>query len=315
VIRFVRFGDIDKAKWDICIEKAFNGNIYGYSWFLDAVCPGWNALIADDYMAVFPLPSAHKYFIRYIYQPFFTQQLGIFSRIHLTAEVVKEFIDHIPSAYKFVDLNLNSLNKTDKLACKISKSINHELDLIFPYEVLYENYSENIKRNLKRAIQSDVSVSDTALPEDVIRLFRRNRGKGLKHLGDQEYKILLQIIYACMHKGIAEVTVAHDSQNALCAGVVIIRSHQKAIFFFSAVSESGRSNGSMSMIIDQFIKQNASSQITLDFEGSNDPNLARFYKSFGAKVLSYPRIKITQLPGFVLALLKLMRKLRGRPLD
>jgi hypothetical protein len=312
VIRFVKYKDIDKSRWDDSIDKAFNGNIYGYSWYLDIVCPLWNALVEEDYKAVCPLPSGRKYLIKYIYQPFFTQQLGIFSLNHLTDEVVKEFIDHIPPGYKYVDINLNSLNKTDKLNCRIHKSLNHELDLIFPYETLAGNYSENTTRNLKRAMQSNISVSAKVFPEDVIRLFRRNRGEGLKHLGDKEYKMLLQLIYTCIHKGIAEVAGAYSEQNELCAGAVFIKSHQKAIFLFSAVSESGRNNGSMTKIIDQFIRQNASSQLTLDFEGSNDPNLARFYKSFGAKALTYPRITLTRLPVTVHALLKLTRKFRGR---
>ena len=313
MVRFVKYADIDKSKWDECIDMAFNGNIYGYSWYLDIVCPYWHALVDDDYKAVFPLPSGRKYLINYVYQPFFSQQLGIFSRNHLTAEVVKDFIDFIPPWYKFIDINLNTLNKANDLNCTVIQLRNHELDLIFPYSVLAKNYSENTKRNLKRAGQANISVSYLTSPEDVVRLFRRNRGESLTHLGDNEYKTLLQLIYTCIHKGIAVISGAYSEQHDLCAGAVFLKSHQKAVFLFSAVSEEGRTNGSMTMIINQFIKQHASSQLTLDFEGSNDANLARFYKSFGAKALTYPRITITRLPEVVNMVLKLMRKFRGRP--
>jgi len=312
LISFVKYGDIDKARWDECIEKAFNGNIYGYSWYLDAVCPGWNGLIEDNYKAVFPIPSGRKYFVNYIYQPYFTQQLGVFSLNHLTAEVVKEFIDEIPEKYKFADINLNKLNKADHLKCKVSNLLNHELDLNFRYETLSENYSENTKRNLKRARQSNISVLSSTTPEEVVALFRHNRGVGLTHLGNKEYITLLKLINICIHKGIAEVACAYSSDNELCAGAIFIKSHQKAIFVFSAVSELGRTNASMTLIIDQFIKQHANSKITLDFEGSNDANLARFYKGFGAKELTYPRITLTRLSGIANLALKLLRKFRGR---
>jgi Mor family transcriptional regulator len=51
------------------------------------------------------------------------------------------------------------------------------------------------------------------------------------------------------------------------------------------------------MIIDQFIRNHEDEKITLDFEGSNIKNLARFYKSFGADEFNYLRIKKNNLPG------------------
>ena len=45
---------IDFVKWDKCINNAYNGSIYGYSWFLNIVCPNWDAIVYDNYKAVFP---------------------------------------------------------------------------------------------------------------------------------------------------------------------------------------------------------------------------------------------------------------------
>jgi hypothetical protein len=313
LIRFLKYNEIDKSKWDECIKNAFNGNIYGYSWYLDIVCPLWHGLVEDDYLAVFPLPTGRKYFVKYIYQPYFTQQLGIFSCNHLTAEVVKEFIDQIPKGYKYADINLNTLNKADSLRCSVNLLRNHELDLIYPYTELAENYSENTKRNIKRARQLNILVSRSNSPEDIVRLFRRNRGEDIAHLGDDEYKILLRLIYHCIRKGIADVITAYGLKDGLCAGAIFLKSHQKAVFLFSAVSAEGRACGAMSLLIDSFIMQHASSQLTIDFEGSNDPNLSRFYKSFGAKALAYPHITLKRLPVLGLFLLKMLRKFRGRP--
>ena len=51
------------------------------------------------------------------------------------------------------------------------------------------------------------------------------------------------------------------------------------------------------------IRKNLTDEITFDFEGSNDKNLARFYKSFGSKECVYLQIKKNNLP-FPLKLLK-----------
>ncbi len=315
MIRFVKYADIDKSRWDKCIENAINGKVYGYSWYLDIVSRQWNALIEDDYIAVFPLPSGRKLFVSYVYQPFFTQQLGVFSCKHLTSAVVREFIDCLPKRYKYVDINLNTLNKSGDLKCKKIPQLNHELDLIFPYSDLVKNYSQNTHRNIKRALQSAISLSSTPSPDEIVQLFRQNRGKQLTHLTNDEYTILLRLIDACIHRGIAEVMGAYTDRMELCAGAIFVRSHEKAIFLFSAANAEARTNGAMSLIINQFIRQHAGSHLTLDFEGSNDPDLARFYKSFGATALTYQRVILSKIPGVMTIALKILRRMQGRPVS
>ncbi|MCK4361546.1 MAG: hypothetical protein KAV70_07350, partial [Bacteroidales bacterium] len=80
MIKHLTYQQINKSKWDECIKKSFNGIIYGYSWYLDIVCKHWEALVENDYERVFPLTTGKKFGINYLYQPFFTQQLGVFSK-------------------------------------------------------------------------------------------------------------------------------------------------------------------------------------------------------------------------------------------
>jgi hypothetical protein len=78
--------------------------------------------------------------------------------------------------------------------------------------------------------------------------------------------------------------------------MIIFISHYKAIFLFSATNQEARETGAMSMLISQFIYSAAGNHLTMDFEGSNDPQLGRFYRSFGASKTSYPSIVINRLP-------------------
>ncbi|MBK6963997.1 MAG: hypothetical protein IPH20_08605 [Bacteroidales bacterium] len=59
-IRLIRHTELDKTAWDNCIDKAVNGNIYGFSWYLDIVCDEWDALVAGDYETVFLLPTGRS---------------------------------------------------------------------------------------------------------------------------------------------------------------------------------------------------------------------------------------------------------------
>ena len=55
----------------------------------------------------------------------------------------------------------------------------------------------------------------------------------------------------------------------------------------------------MFLLLDSFIKENSQKNITLDFEGSNDENLARFYKGFGSKECVYLQLRRNRLPFLI----------------
>jgi hypothetical protein len=306
MIRYTGRKNIDDNKWNACIDKAFNGNLYGYSWFLDIVSDQWDALVENDYERVFPLVYRKKFGICYIYQPFFTQQLGLYSTTRLDAGALHEFISAIPKKYKRIEMNLNTLNQADEKQIRLIPQLNHELDLINSYEKLRSGYSENLARNLKKADKADLSVSRNIKPDDIIALFRKNRGRRLDHLHEKDYNRLKRIAYTSMYKGIANIQGVYDNQNQLVAGAFFIQSNHKAIFLFSGLSEEGRQHGAMPFLIDSFIRQHAGRHLTLDFDGSNDPSLARFYKSFGSKECIYQRLEIDRLPFPIPYLIKFL---------
>lgn len=307
-IRYLEHSQIDKAAWDNCIARAVNGNLSAWSWFLDIMSPEWGALIEGKYDTVFPLPGRKKAGIHYVYQPFFSQQLGIFSVHPLTPEKIGQFLDAIPQKFGYIDINLNSFNKPDPEKYTILSNLNHELDLIESHETISKSYKENTRRNIGRAKKEGVSVHTNVRPEDVVNLFRSNRGKDFGYLRDQDYRRLLRLVYHCLGIGKAICYGAYTPDNTLCAAAILVFSHRKAIFLFSGVNDIARKNGAMSFLIDRFIQDSAGNHLTLDFEGSNDRNLARFYSSFGASALTYPSVTINRLPWPV----KFLPWLRGR---
>lgn len=306
MIRFLQHDMIDKSQWDNCIRNAINGNLNANAWYLDIVSPGWCALVENDYERVFPLPVSSKAGFNYIIQPYFTQQLGLFYRSLSSDEKMLEFINCIPTEYKFVDLNLNTSNRIQASA-NVSDMINLELDLISEYGEILSGYQNNLKRNLKKASQNKLTISKHIRPEEIISLFRANKGLELSHLNDKQYILIQRIAYESIHKGTGEIWGAYDEFNQLVAAILWVNSHQKAIFLFSALSESGKKLNAMPWLIDLFIQQNAGKPLTLDFEGSNNEGLARFYSSFGAKKVIYQRFERNNFPLPFRIALKLWR--------
>lgn len=302
---------IDKSRWDDCVSNSFNGNLNAYSWYLDIVNPGWCALVEDDYESVFPLPVWSRVGIKYIMQPYFTQQLGLFPRSSTTETKLAEFLNCIPSGYKYIDINLNTSNQL-QLSGHTTALINLELDLKSDYDKIAAGYQNNLQRNLKKARQNKIYLVQNIRPEELISLFRATKGQDLKHLTDKQYILIQQIAYESIQKGIGEIWGACDENNQLIAGILWVTSHQKSIFLFSALSQTGKKLNAMPWLIDAFIRQNAGKPVTLDFEGSNDEGLARFYRSFGAFKVIYQNYVRNSLPAFFRIALNIWRLIKKK---
>ncbi|RUA27128.1 MAG: hypothetical protein DSY76_05555 [Bacteroidetes bacterium] len=295
MIKYLKQEEIDYNKWDACIDKSINSYVYAYSWYLDIVAGDWDALVEDDYKSVFPLPFRKKFGIKYIYQPAFSQQLGLFTTTLLGNDKLQKFLDAIPKEFKLIEVNLNKSNiPTQKANIKLKKNRNIELDLIPNYEILYSKYATNLKRNIKKAHKNHLSIIQNTKPEQLIDLFRENRGKDISAYSDLDYTHLGRLAYLLIHKGLGQIWGVISEENNLLAAALFVQSKDRYIFLFSGLSEEGKQKAAMPFLMDSFIKKHSETKSILDFEGSNDHNLARFYKSFGSLELYYYGIQIIQ---------------------
>lgn len=288
---------IDKKRWDDCIAKSFNGSVYAWSWYLDIVHPQWEALVENDYERVMPLSVKKKFGLSYMFQPFFVQQLGVFSQSALSSEDVDKFICAIPKKYKLIQYRLNEYNKVNYECDFIHKHRNIELDLIYEYQQLYNNYSNNTKRNLAKAEKAGLSLSKVSDVKDIIQIFRDNRGKSVRHWKDKEYARLLDLIDTATYHDCCLTYGVTDIDGQTIAGAVFMCSHERVIFLFSGNDERHKDKHALTFLLDNVIREFSETQYILDFEGSDNEGLARFYKGFGGKEVFYPEIICNNLKG------------------
>jgi hypothetical protein len=303
-IQYLTHQQIDKQKWDACIEHSANGLIYGYSFYLDYMAKHWDALVLsnglhseNDYETVMPLTWNKKFGIRYLYQPFLTAQLGIFGK-NISEELVGWFITAAGDAFSYIDISLNSKNISGiPTGFSIHRS-NYILHLGKPYETLYQNYSENIRRNIKKALQQECTVQKGFNVEKVIELAILQ----MKSQGNEETDNIERFrkLYYYLHSRQMATTYGIFSvQNEILASCVFFFSHNRAYYILVGNNPEGRATGSSHALIDSFIKDHAGKTMLLDFEGSDIETLALFYKSFGAVHEIYPTIKINRLPFYL----------------
>lgn len=301
MIHYLKHNEIDKAKWDATIAASPQCLSYAFSWYLDIACPLWDALIEDDYQSVMPVPHKNKLGINYIFPPYFIQQLGVFSKFDLKSKIIQDFITAIPEKFKFIEYNLNIENsligeevfRSQKF--EVLRNLTHHLSLQNDYPTISKNYSQNLKRNLKKAVAAELVIQENVEAKTIVELFRKNRGKEIENLKDDNYQSFLALVAQAKRQH-AVKTVGVNYKNDLCAGAIFWIQNDTLIFIFSATNTQAKETGAMPFLIDFVIQEFANKAIKLDFEGSNNVALARFYKSFGAAEQVYFQIKRNNLP-------------------
>lgn len=295
-IQYIKHSEIDFMKWDDCINRSLNGIVYAYSWYLDIVADEWDALVVDDYEAVFPLVKGRKYGISYIYQPLFAQQLGAFSPVIINRETLKLFVDSIPPRYRHLEISFNTFNNLEYPSGKIDNRVTYQLDLVQSYFALSSNYNENTRRNISKSIAMGVTVNKKLSIDDFIAFKWDNL---VVALNDNHHFRMSRIINHAVEGKMGEIYAAYSEENELCAAAFFIRSNGKVVYLSAVSSELGKKTKAMFALVDRFINDYSESHLILDFEGSNVESIARFYAGFGATRCTYPQLKINNLPWFL----------------
>src|ERR1035437_1377627 len=279
MINYIEHKNINKQKWDACINESANASIFIYSWYLDIVSENWSALVLNDYEAVFPLASKSKYKINYIVQPFFTRYFGLFSKTEITKKLITSFLKAIPEKFKYVEFCLHET--LDFVAPEYAKTERkfQLLDLNSSYEILYKGYSDNAKRSVKKAIKAELIVKNNVAPEVIVNLFKSTKGGELGVFKPNDYKILLALMNVCVKQNIAKSVAVYDKENNLCAAGFFMKSDNRFVFLKSGVTDYGKANGAMHFLFDSFIKQYSGEENILDFGGSSVDTVARFYRN------------------------------------
>lgn len=307
MIQYLVNNQIDKSKWDATIAEC--GNIYAFSWYLDMVHPQWEALVEDDYQSVMPLTGGKKFGINYLYQPYFVQQLGVFSKEPVTPEKTNEFLNAIPNKYRFAEIRLNENNIFDNDVQGVEYHRNVLLDLNKDYEAIRAGYHQNTKRNLAKAEDNNLQLVTTVIPYHVVALFRDNRGALLDKWGDAEYGVLTHLAQVAQQRNAAFMLGVNEKGiGQLICAAIFMKTKDRITFLFSGLTVEGKQRQAMTYLLDQVIQKYANQPLTFDFEGSDDENLARFYLGFGGTEAKYPSYTSNRLSPIGKALLKVWKK-------
>jgi hypothetical protein len=280
--------EIDREQWDNCIRNSPGKKPYAYSWYLDIMAPGWEALVDDDYDSVFPIPANKRFGIRYIATPIFLQQLGAFSPDKQASQVIREFMDYMPDFYRFIDLCV--AQKTNFNGFKVTEKSNFELDLSFPYEKLMEGFTSDCRRNVNISLKKKIELTNKVSPEELINLFLTHTGLAIKGIKLRDYDRLKNLMNYCLGNKKGKIIGIRAGRKKLIFGVFLVEIKGSVTVLFTANTKESREKRAGYFVINEIIKENSSKETILDFSGSSIPSIASFMASFGSVNKPYYRI-------------------------
>lgn len=300
-VRILKRHEIDDKSWDRCVINSRNSLHYPMAWYLDIVSPEWAGIVYGNYTAVMPLPIKQKFGLKVVLQPFFCQQLGLFSSEKLSTELLNKFYQIFKSHHPVV-YNINLFNPPkSSLGLKLNLMPNVELDLNKDYQDLKKAFSKNTRRNIVKAEKSGVKP-EIIIPDDyMFEFFFKNLRFSYS---PKEKDIFRSVVLHAIKREEGILKACRDTKGKLIAVGFFIIHKNRITFLGSSSSDEGYEKKAVFAIFENVIKAYSNKKFILDFEGSKNEGVARFYRGFGGKVIEYGEIK-SSLHSILLLLKKL----------
>lgn len=297
MLKYILHNEIDKVKWNHCISQSNNGLLYAEAEYLDALAENWDALVLKDYEAVMPICWKAKWGIRYLYQPPFVQQGGLFSAQPLSGKMVQEFIQTAATHFKFAECSLNYGNITSHLNCTLKPRNNFILPVEDSYEKVYSQYKPYIKERLNRLKKFNLKYEVSDDTDQAVNLYKQHYGNRFKGVSNQTFDKFKSLCKQYQQKNRTIVReVREDSTQELLAIVLLIRDDKRLYNLASTVTEKGKKLLANYFLYDNLFKEFSAQGLCFDFEGSDLPGVSYFYEKFADKNQSYPFVKWNTLP-------------------
>ena len=293
LIKYIKREHLDEEKYNDCIENSLQSNSYAFSWYLDIVCDNWDVLVLDDYEAVMPIPWRKKYGIKYVYPPLWVLQLGVYSNEAINEN---EFLTHLFSTFKFVELRMNTHNNVELYSEFLQLKQCQKLVLNTTYSSILSKYRKDRKKDLQKATTADLIEKWNDHPSNLIELFKNNIGKRTPNIKENDYQNLEKLIAICIQKKVGEILAVYDKKNKLVASVFLLKHKNSITKLISSTDLNHRKNGANTFLIDRVIFKYHKDFSVFNFGGSSIKSVASFSKSFGAETEKYHQLKMNKLP-------------------
>ena len=273
------------------------GLIYANSFFLDYLSPGWSALIDEKYEWVLPVIANKKLGFSYLFQPPFTQQLGLYAKPDVKIPI-DEIIIWLKENYSFWEMNWNASTASCVKDVKVIKTsaTNYVLDLSKDYKSITNNYQHDLVKNLKKSSQFAMQYQPTKNYKTCIDLYVEHYANRTPNVSKNDYDNFGKLCHFAEQNNMLLCRDTVNEKGAILSTALLLFDGKRLYNMMNTTTDEGRKMSSNHYLIDSVIREFAGQPYIFDFEGSDLPGVKSFYENFGATNEPYFHIKYNNLP-------------------
>lgn len=287
-----------KQLYKAVCQQADDLPLFLQHWWLDIVCPYWDVAIArkgDQITGVWPYPVERKLWIGLRRTPVLTPYLGphVFypadlkeaNRDHYEHEVLSQLLQQMPDEKVwrlsiqpgcrqvglFKSYGLNSMARQTFL-----------IDLQRPEETIFALFKDSLRRNIRSAEKElDISADPAAL-EELYEFQRSTLSRKSRSLG-YEFPLMSRLFEAGLSREQGCLWVARRG-GRLLAAIWVVWDGRCCYYLGGGQNPDADGYKAMSALLWHAIRDARSRGLkTFDLEGSMDPGVERFFRSFGGE--------------------------------
>lgn len=298
--RLLKRSEIDDTQWNHFIDHSPQHSIYCSSWYLDAICKQWMAIVVsnnDYWLSVMPINVDAKLSIRYSIQPIFAQFLGLLfapfdflphKELDLQKKIINKTIDLLPGNLKIVSYNFNPRFEYflpfHWRGFNITPRLSYQLILDKDMGEIASNYSSSIKNHIKKSERNKLQCVENNAIEELLELSYANNI--LNRANCTRFKNLWQEVIL---RDLGYCLYIKDGNNNTHCGGAFLKDRDKIIFLLVATKKELKKYGSTAFLINESIKrawENPQYKF-FDFEGSMIEPVEKYFRGFNPTPIIY----------------------------
>jgi len=278
LVQHLQHHQIDLTKWDACIMHAENADPFLLSSWLNVADPGWSALVADDYAAVFPIFQIKKMRWTFFDLPNFVQKISVYGN----AQYEYEIAAYLQALHEKIHYVCYTTDERLVAEAPIKKDIRrHQIlelraGVRFPTKVWGRNIRKAEASGLTGLAAVPIEVFVTALKKELIE-----KGNPYKKA---DYVLLEALARESIHAGYGFIEGIKDEAGIFICGQFYIYITGKIYLVACFSNEKAREYSLLHYVLYKIIQQKYEhdGSVRVHFGGSNIPVIADFNKNFGA---------------------------------